>query len=529
MPREWMTAARLRLRALIYRRRLDRDLEDELAFHLAMKAERLGSEPAARRRFGNVAGIRETCRDLWSLGWIEILWQDVRYSLRLLRRSPVFTTVAVASLALGIGANTLIFSLINAVLLKSLPVRDPHELRVVLWSAAKASFENYSGAGTRPQPSGLKTGGSFSYPVYREFRDRAAGFSDLFAFAGVHEASVVHRGEAFTATGLAVSGNFCRGLGVRALLGRTLTPEDDRPDAPPVAVVTHSYWERHTAFDPGILGQNVMLNGSGYTIVGVLPPKVYGPVPGADTGFLVPLSAQPRILPRFPLESPKHWWLQIMGRLQPGIDERQARASLEVLFLPLLKASAQRIERAGIVLEDGRTGAVTGYQIQYRRPLLFLLGAVGLVLLIACANLASLLLFRLNAGTAGYKGRQPVDFYERVRQRAAVVTLSDSAGPRPGCLGQRGRSAGCGGERSVRPRDLPGRGSARQDLPRRQERYPDRGGLPRRQVRPTHPSRRTHDVPPSACMGSWPIPSRAAAPTLATGWLWAPIAATCSA
>lgn len=394
MVREWMTAAWLRLRALFRRRQLDRDLEDELAFHLAMKAERVGSEPAARRRFGNVAGIRETCRELWSLGRIEILWQDFRYSLRLLRRSPVFTIVAVASLALGIGANTLIFSLINTVLLKSLPVRDPHELRVVLWSATKASFENYSGAGTRPQPSGLRTGGSFSYPIYREFRDRAAGFSDLFAFAGVHEASVVHRGEAFTATGLAVSGNFCRGFGVRALLGRTLTPEDDRAGAPPVAVVTHSYWERRAAFDPGILGQNIMLNGSGYTVVGVLPPKVYGPVPGAETDFLVPLSAQPRILPRFPLESQKHWWLQVMGRLEPGADERQARASLEVLFPPLLKASAQRIEQAGIVLEDGRSGAVTGYKIQFRRPLLFLLGAVGLVLLIACANLASLLLAR---------------------------------------------------------------------------------------------------------------------------------------
>lgn len=288
MLREWTTAFRLRLRALFRRKQLEQDLEDELAFHLAMKAEKLGAEDQARRQFGNPTWFRETCRELWSLGRLEILWQDVRYGARLLWRSPAFTAVAVLSLALGIGANTFIFSLINAVLLKCLPVPNPHELRVINWSGWNPRLSYYFGSGVRTLPSGQSVGGAFSYPIYREIRDRGPGLSDVFAFSTLYNTSVIQRGEAFTSNGLIVSGNFFRGLGMRALLGRTITPEDDQPGAAPVAVVTYAWWERYANLDPGVLGQTVMLNGSGYTIVGVLPWGFSGSLSGFPTDFFVP-------------------------------------------------------------------------------------------------------------------------------------------------------------------------------------------------------------------------------------------------
>ncbi len=389
------TSLRLRLRALFRRKQLERDLEDELAFHLAMKAEKLGGVIQARRQFGNVTWFRERCRELWSLGPVEILWQDVRYGARMLRRSPAFTAVAVLSLALGMGANTLIFSFVNAVLLKSLPVRNPHELRVLNWTGWNPSLSNYSGSGFRPGKSGQTVAGSFSYPIYRAFRDRSTSFSDVVAFAGIANISVVYRGQAFTSEGMIASGNLFTGLGAHALFGRTFTAEDDRPGAPSVAVVSHHWWERYAGLDPGILGQSVMLNGSPYTIVGVLPRDFVGPLSVAPIDLYVPLSNQPQFVPSNPLNSAEHWWLEIMARLKPGVDERQARAQLEALFVPMANTdtSKQKIERPGIALEDGRTGTLAERR-KLRLPLFLVMAMVGLVLMIACANLASLLLAR---------------------------------------------------------------------------------------------------------------------------------------
>jgi predicted permease len=382
------TSLRLRLRALFRRRQLERDLEDELAFHLAMKAGKLGSEEAARRQFGNVTWFRETCRELWSLGRLETFWQDIRYGARMLRRSPAFTAVAVLSLALGIGANTLIFSFINAVLLKSLPVRDPQELRVITWTGWCATVSNFFGS-MQSLPSGQNVAGSFSYPVYRAFRDRAAAFSDIFAFQGVDNVSVVYRGQAFTSYGLIASGNLFSGLGAQPLFGRTITPEDDRPGAPPVAVVTQNWWERYAGLDPAILGQSVRLNGAAYTIVGVMPRDFTAPLATEAIDVYVLLSSQPQFMPGYPLGSSEHWWLQVMARLKPGADDRRAHAELETLFVPM----AQKIGRAGIALEDGRNGPL-GVRQRFKLPLFLLMGVVGLVLVIACANLASLLLAR---------------------------------------------------------------------------------------------------------------------------------------
>jgi len=323
---------------------------------------------------------------------MKTIWHDIRYGLRQLRKSPGFTAVALLSLALGIGANTAIFSLINGVLLKSLPVRDPHQLRVINWACFDYELNHFTGA-TGKTPSGQRYSGSFPYPTYCDFRHQTTGFSDVFAFSELGNMTVVANGTAFTAHGLIVSGNFFKGYGAQVLLGRPIIPRDDRPNTESVAVITYRAWARRFGLDPNVLGQTILLNKSGFIIVGVLPRRYAGPLVGDQADFYVPMAAQPQLKPGYPLASRNHWWLQIMGRLSPEASEAQIRASLEVLLDQTLAASIARMEKPSILLEDGSRGPLM--QRQFTAQSLWVLqGVVGLVLLIACANLAGMLLAR---------------------------------------------------------------------------------------------------------------------------------------
>ena len=262
---------------------------------------------------------------------MKTIWHDMRYGLRQLLKSPGFTAVAVVSLALGIGANTAIFSLINGVLLKSLPVRDPHELRVINWACFDYSLNHFSGATNRTR-SGQYYSGSFPYPTYCDFRDHAAGFSDVFAFSDLGNMIVLANGTAFTANGLMVSGNFFNGYGAQTLIGRPIIPRDDRPDAEPVVVITYRAWERRFGLNPNVLGQTVVLNKAGFTIVGVLPRRYAGPLAGDQANFYVPMSAQPKLKSGYPLASRNHWWLEIMGRRRKGANPRLHSLVLHLKF-----------------------------------------------------------------------------------------------------------------------------------------------------------------------------------------------------
>ncbi len=323
------------------------------------------------------------------------LWHDVRYGLRMLAKSPGFTAVAVLSLALGIGANTAIFSLLNAAILRALPVRNPHELRVINWTGFHPVTSNYTGSGMRRTSGGGQVAASFPYATYRDFRDRGTDFSEVFAFCPLFSCTALTPAGATTSDGLMVSGNFFQGYGAQVLIGRTFAPEDDRPDAAPVAVITYRWWERQFGLDPNAVGQTVSLNKTSFTVVGILPRHYVGPTAGDTTDFYVPMSAQPQFRPGYPLDSYNHWWVEIMARLAPGADERQARTSLESIFAQTLTApgSTTKMDRPGILLEDGSRGPLMSRQ-RFAEPIYVLLGAVGLVLLIACANLASLLLAR---------------------------------------------------------------------------------------------------------------------------------------
>lgn len=322
------------------------------------------------------------------------VWQDVRYGLRRLARSPGFTAVAVLSLALGIGANTAVFSALNAVLLRSLRVRNPRELRLINWVGRNPQLSSYTGIGTSDTPGGFTIGTSFPYPAYRDFRDQGEGFTDIFAFFAVSKGvTAVMRDEAAVAGALLVSGNFFKGYGVDTLIGRPIVPEDDRPGAAPVAVITYRWWAQRGGLDPAVLGRTLTLNQSSFTIVGVLPRDYVGPMAGDPTDIYVPLAAQPQLVPSRPLDSPNRWWVQIMGRLAPGADEAKSRGSLALLFRRVLSESSTKMEEPGIVLQDGSRGPLMVRRL-VAKPFLALTGVSALVLLVACANLAGLLLAR---------------------------------------------------------------------------------------------------------------------------------------
>jgi len=327
------------------------------------------------------------------------LWQDLRYGLRQLRKSPGFTAVAVLSLALGIGVNTAIFSMINGILYKSLPVRSPHELRVINWTCEiihNPDKMRELGAAYWLTEPGKHSNGSFPHFAYLDFARQTQGFFDVFAFSnGEHRVTINADGVPTLATAGMVSGNFFKGYGTPVLIGRPITPEDDRPDAPPVAILTYPLWQRVFSLDPHVIGRTLMVGKTGFTVIGVLPRRYVGPLAGERrTDFYVPLTAQRQLLPgeRW-LDLDNAWWVQMMGRLAPGTDEAQIQASLEPLFSHVVDRSGAEIDRPGILLQKGHQG-VSGDRQRAAGPLWLLQIVVGLVLLIACTNLAGLLLAR---------------------------------------------------------------------------------------------------------------------------------------
>ena len=321
---------------------------------------------------------------------------DIRYGIRRLTRSPGFTAVVVLSLAVGIGANTAVFTVINALLLRSLPVKDPQQLVLVT-----AMYPSY----------GRNT--SFSYPLYEHWCDNSRSFSGLLVAEGIkrYGMTVESAGSdsAERVRAQAVSGNFFDVLGVSAVLGRTLSPVDDREGGQQaVAVISHSFWRQRFALDPNVLGKTIVLEGSPLTVAGVAPRGFSGVIVGSYPDLWWPIQASPLIegtrRARL-LKSEDSQWLTIMGRLKPGIPAQRARAELDVRFRQIIEARAaqfrpdmettelEQFRNQRIELEPGGTGCSNIGRL-FKRPLVILMAAVGLVLLVASANLAGLLLAR---------------------------------------------------------------------------------------------------------------------------------------
>jgi predicted permease len=322
--------------------------------------------------------------------------EDLRFGLRQLRKSPGFTAVAVLTLALGIGANTAIFTVVNALLLKMLPVRDPQQLVVVGDPQISSSRSN----GT-PQTD------ISSYPLYKELRDRNSVFTGLCAAATDHHVEVdTGQGGPLDekTNGRMVSGNYFSLLGIEPAAGRLFSDSDDTAeDANPVVVLGYDYWQRKFALSPSIIGSEIRLNGYPFTVIGVAHAGFQGDVVGEEMALFVPLSMQPEII------RGRHWrnaentsWLSLIGRLKPGLTAAQAEANLNVVFQQVQKgdygAALSSDDRKAIrdlrinVAPGG--GGISELRGDYRIPLLLLMGIVGLVLLIACVNVANLLLAR---------------------------------------------------------------------------------------------------------------------------------------
>jgi predicted permease len=406
MFREWRTQTWLRLKALLKRRQLDRDLNDEIAFHLAMREEKilagklespLNSEDAhysARRRFGNATSLKEVTREMWTFASLETIWQDVRYGARVLRKNPGFTAVTVLILALGIGANTAIFSLVNAVILRSLPVHNPQELVLLKWVVAKwpKAIKNLNG-GTSVSDAGIEST-SFTFPSYETFASQKEVFSSVFAFVSYEHGTVVADGSASVVKNWErVSEEYFSGLGVTPYLGRTLTSHDDPDHGDRVAVVSYSFWQQKLGGTPSAIGKTILLNTKPTTVVGVAPPEFFGVVPGYQADLWVPIG-------RARANDHGLWWLQIMARLKPGVSKERARAALNVLLVQETSAgldSAPPREEIPQAEFDPAARGLNDLRKQFSKPLKVLMAIVGLVLLIACANVANLMLARSSA------------------------------------------------------------------------------------------------------------------------------------
>jgi predicted permease len=348
-------------------------------------------------------------------GIMESLLQDARYGIRILSRSKAFTAVAVLSLALGIGANTAMFSLIDAVLLKMLPVKQPKELVLFNWlSGPNGMARSIDGTISTDPTTGMRTSTSFSFLTFERFRDHNETLSGLYAFAPFEQLNVNVDGVAEVAGGQLVTGDYYDTLGVKAILGRTLTLSDDRAGADAAVVITHRYWERRFASDPGIIGKSINVNNIEFAIVGVTPREFFGTLQIGETADLtIPMSLEPRLRPGSrSLAQPWSWWVRIMGRLNAGVSPEQVQANLEGLFqqsaqegseaaiaqLPRQSQaeSSQPRDMPKLVVSSGSQG-LRELRGEYSRPLTILLGVVGMVLLIACANVANLQLSRAAA------------------------------------------------------------------------------------------------------------------------------------
>ena len=395
-----------RVGMLVRRGKFERELEEEMRLHRELKEKELianGVEAqearyAASRQFGNALYLRERGSEAWGWRWLEDFVQDVRFGARMLRQNPGFTIIAVTTLALGIGVNTAIFTLAHAVLLRSLPVAKPEQLYNFgandKCCVMMGSQDNFT---------------LFSVPLYEHLRDHSPEFEEVAAFPsflsnlGVRRAGVSKSTEPFV--GELVTGNYFEMLGVGAFAGRVVAKEDDRINAAPVAVMSHRVWVQHFAADPSVIGANFMVNSVPVTVVGITSPGFFGDTLRSDPpDFWIPLAQEPAIRGENSIYHRQDLsWLYIIGRLRPGTTAPEASALLTVRLKQWLaeqpnlsEQDRKEIARAQLLLTPAR-GGVANVRAQYADGLRLLMIVSALVLLIACANIANMLLAR---GTA---------------------------------------------------------------------------------------------------------------------------------
>src|SRR2546430_3020623 len=380
-------------------------LQAEIEEHLAMQtAENLqaGLSPTEARRqavlkFGAVQAIKEDYRGQKGLPFLETLAQDTRYTLRGLRKAPAFTIATVLTLALGIGATTSIFTLVHAVLLKSVPVANPGEL----YRLGKESRCCYQGGYSQKQEFSL-----VSYDLYKYLRDNTKGFSELAAFPAFEPLFGVRRAGSSEAAqsypGEFVSGNYFSMFGITAYAGRFLTNADDQPNAPPVAVMSYRLWQEKYGLDPSVIGGVFEVDGKPFSVVGITPPGFFGDsLRSSPPDFFLPLNTEPYVQSDADLNKVDTHWLELIGRIQPSANAASIEAEMRVELKQWLRShwsdmsanDRARFPEQTLYLTPGGAG-ITGMREHYEHWLQILMMASGFVLLIVCANVANLMLVR---------------------------------------------------------------------------------------------------------------------------------------
>jgi predicted permease len=404
----WAARAASLYRRLLHRRQVEEELDGEVQAYFDTLVERhvargLSLEEARRKvraDFQSPEQVKQTVREERMGAALETTLRDVLYSWRALRKSPGFTSIAVLTLALGIGANTAIFSLIDAVMLRLLPVPHPEQLALLTDPASSGVAMDTTENGAREK---------LSYPEFEDLRAQQRVFSGIFAAQSqVSQLDVFPSGSATARSTKAntqlVSGEFFQVLGVQAVAGRVFTPEEDKAiGANPVAVVSYDFWQREFAGDSAIVGSTMRVGQAVFRILGVAPPGFRGILVGANTDFWFPISMQRQVVPGHDYLKPRDTlWLQAMGRLAPGMSLKTAQAGINVTFQQILRAQARALstdkERHGMLdqqieLRPGARGA-SALRGEFSDPLILLMAMVGVVLLIACANIANLMLAR---------------------------------------------------------------------------------------------------------------------------------------
>ncbi len=395
-----------RLRYYFRRREFESELDEEIEHHMAM---------SGRKQFGNEARVKEESRAMW--GWMiaEQFAKDVRYALRSMLQSPVFTGLAALSLALGIGANTAIYSFVDSILLRSLPVPEPESLVTLNWNvplpAGSTNPKNVrvvqmiqimSNGDTRDPHTGL-TSPVFPYAAFETLQTADSPFASLFAYWGATDVNIEVNRRVDTISAMYVSGEFFRGLRVAPAAGRMLSVDDDRAGAPPVAVVSYQYWVNRFGASTDAIGQAVRLNNVPLTIVGVAPPGFFGVNPATNPDLYLPLHDNLAVSSAAPEQiallytNPNAYWIEMMGRLRPGSTMEQAQTALAPVFHSFVESTAPSQEEPGVLpallLKSG-AGGLDALRRRYSQPLFVLMTLVGLMLAIACANIANLLLAR---------------------------------------------------------------------------------------------------------------------------------------
>lgn len=388
---QWIYKLPLQLRSLFRRNAVEQELTEELQYHLGQKtreyvAAGLPPEEARRkalREFGGIELSKENCRDARPMSWVRDFVQDLRYGLRMLRKSPGFTTVAVLTLALGIGANTAIFSLMNALILRLLPVQHPEELMTLQMERAGRPLDD-----------------TLTNALWEAVGDQQDVFSAVLAWSGPEQFDLAEGGAVHYVKGLFVSGGYFATLGVRPAAGRLLAPSDDYRGCPALAVLSYAFWQSQLAGAEAAVGSTVLLRGHPFQVIGVAPPGFYGVEVGKDFDLAVPVCAAAPFDKRN-LDSRGRWWLKVMGRAKPGVTLDQVEARLAVLSpsvmtagLPPGDADWQKSFLTTTLIATPAANGASDLRSTLETPLTILMAMVALVLLIACANITSLMLAR---------------------------------------------------------------------------------------------------------------------------------------